>query len=160
MLVYRSVKCRLTKKTLSPKTGVSLNGGTPNLPPQVMIIFSRSFPMGLLGKPTILGNPYYFPLYWLVNRDPYNGLWNNPYISLYTWAGCHPLYNPTNQGPFFHCSCERLGKVTRCHLRHPFAKSPGPELRKAKPFDQEFVKTAKLKDFKINSIFVPSKKIT
>ena len=25
-------------------------------------------------------NPYYFPLYWLVNRDPYNGLWNNPYI--------------------------------------------------------------------------------
>ena len=19
-------------------------------------------------------NPYYFPLYWLVNRDPYNGL--------------------------------------------------------------------------------------
>ena len=25
--------------------------------------------------------PSYFPLYWLVNRDPYNGLWNNPYIT-------------------------------------------------------------------------------
>ena len=27
-------------------------------------------------------NPYYFPLYWLVNRDPYNGLLK----SLYTWV--------------------------------------------------------------------------
>ena len=36
--------------------GVSLNGGIPNLHPK-MIIFSRKKPMGLLGKPTILGNP-------------------------------------------------------------------------------------------------------
>ena len=98
MLVYRSVKCRLTKKTLSPKTGVSLNGGTPNLPPQVMIIFSRSFPMGLLGKPTILGNPYYFPLYWLVNGDPYNGLWNNPYIP---GQDVIPYITQPTRGPFF-----------------------------------------------------------
>ena len=35
--------------------------------------------------------------YWLVNRDPYNGLWNNP---LYKY---NPLYNLTNQ-VFFHCS--------------------------------------------------------
>ena len=34
--------------------------------------------------------PSYFQLYWLVNRDPYNGLLKS-------------LYNPTNQG-FFHCS--------------------------------------------------------
>ena len=36
---------------------------------------------------------------WMVNRDPYNGLWNNPYIT--GWY--NPLYNPTNQ-VFFHCS--------------------------------------------------------
>ena len=37
---------------------------------------------------------------WLVNRDPYNGLLK----SLYNWVGFHPIYNPTNQGPFFRCS--------------------------------------------------------
>ena len=26
----------------------------------------------------------YFPFYWLVNRDPYNGLWNNPHLSGYS----------------------------------------------------------------------------
>ena len=26
-------------------------------------------------------DPYDIPLYWLVNRDPYNGLLNNPYIA-------------------------------------------------------------------------------
>ena len=36
--------------------GVSLNGGTPNLHPK-MLIFSRKT-QGLLGKPTILGNPH------------------------------------------------------------------------------------------------------
>ena len=41
-------------------------------------------------------NPYYFPLYWLVNRDPYNGLWK----SLYNWVGFHPIYNLNNQGPY------------------------------------------------------------
>ena len=25
-------------------------------------------------------NPVEIPLYWLVDRDPYIGLWNNPYI--------------------------------------------------------------------------------
>ena len=42
---------------------------------------------------------------WLVNRDPHNGLL---YIIpiLYNWVGFHPLYNPTKQGPFFHCSDE------------------------------------------------------
>ncbi len=39
----------------------------------------------------------YFPLYWLVNRDPYNGLLK----SLYNWVGFHPLYILTNQEPFF-----------------------------------------------------------
>ena len=34
--------------------------------------------------------------YWLVNRDPYNGLLK----FLYNWVGFHPLYNPTNQGIF------------------------------------------------------------
>ena len=45
-----------------------------------------------------------FMKYWLVNRfnrDPYNGSLYSPY----TWVVCHPLYNPTKQGPFFHCSC-------------------------------------------------------
>ena len=37
--------------------GVSLNGGTPNSHPK-MIIFSRKKPMGQLGKPTILGNSH------------------------------------------------------------------------------------------------------
>ena len=40
--------------------------------------------------------PSYFPLYWLVNRDPYNGLLQ----SLYNWVGWHPLYNRTNHGFF------------------------------------------------------------
>ena len=40
---------------------------------------------------------YLGSLYWLI--------WNNPYV---TWVGFHPripyMYNPTNKGPFFHCS--------------------------------------------------------
>ena len=36
---------------------------------------------------------YYFPLCWLFNRDPYNGLlW-----SLYIWVGFHPLKTLNNQ---------------------------------------------------------------
>ena len=45
--------------------------------------------------------PSYFPLYWLVYRDPYiNWLIKNPHIlgSIIT------LYNLNNQGHFFHCS--------------------------------------------------------
>ena len=45
--------------------------------------------------------PSYFPLYWLVYRDPYIGLLKSPY----NWVVFHPLYNLNNQG-FFHCSCE------------------------------------------------------
>ena len=37
--------------------GVSKNRGTPISHPK-MSIFSRENPMGLLGKPTILGNPH------------------------------------------------------------------------------------------------------
>ena len=51
-------------------------------------------------------NPSYFPLYWLVNRDPYNGLLQ----SLYNWVGFHPLYQTTNQG-FFHCSFGGWGGI-------------------------------------------------
>ena len=58
-------------------------------------LFSR----GSRTKPSIgpRKKPSYFPLYWLVNKDPYNGLLQ----SLYNWVVFHPLYNPTNQGPFF-----------------------------------------------------------
>ena len=38
--------------------------------------------------------PSYFPLYWLVDRDPYNSLLYSPY----NWIVFHPLYNPTSQG--------------------------------------------------------------
>ena len=44
----------------------------------------------------------YFPLYWLFNRDLSNGLLKSPY----NWAVFDPLYNPTNQGPFFRGSFE------------------------------------------------------
>ena len=43
--------------------------------------------------------PSYFPLYWLVTRDPYSGF----LYSLYNRVGFHPLYNLNNQG-YFHCS--------------------------------------------------------
>ena len=47
-------------------------------------------------NPTLLSMKY-----WLVNRDPYNGLLK----SLYSWVVyCNPLYTLNNQG-FFHCSC-------------------------------------------------------
>ena len=46
--------------------------------------------------------PSYFPLYWLLHRDPYHCLWNNPHI---TGVVCHPAKNTLNsQGPFFHGS--------------------------------------------------------
>ena len=44
----------------------------------------------------------FFPLCWMVNRDPYFMVYYNPYIA---WVVFHPLYNPTNKtGPCFHCS--------------------------------------------------------
>ena len=49
--------------------------------------------------------PSYFPLYWLVYRDPYIGLLKSPY----NCVGFHPLYNLNNQGPLFHCSIEDAG---------------------------------------------------
>ena len=39
-------------------------------------------------------NPVDIPLYWLFNRDPYNGFLQSPY----NWVGCHPLYTTLNQG--------------------------------------------------------------
>ena len=47
-------------------------------------------------------NPYDIPLNpdWF-NRDPYIGLCTN---SPHNWVGSHPLYQTTNQGPFFHGS--------------------------------------------------------
>ena len=51
-------------------------------------------------------NPVDIPLYWLVNRDPYNGLLKSPY----NWVGFHPLYQTTNQG-FQHCS---IGSMMDC----------------------------------------------
>ena len=53
--------------------------------------------------------PSYFPWNWLVYRDPYIGLWNNPYIT----GQYNHLYNPTNQG-FEHCS---PGNLETSHLR-------------------------------------------
>ena len=72
--------------------------------------------------PPLIGNPYNGPInpyYWvdefipyayymeimgvdrpwahLIISYPYNGLLK----SLYNWLVSHPLYNPTNQGPFF-----------------------------------------------------------
>ena len=44
--------------------------------------------------------PSYFPLYWLVYRDPYIGLLKSPYFN---WVVQSPIHNPNNQG-FFHCS--------------------------------------------------------
>ena len=45
--------------------------------------------------------PSHFPLYWLFNRDPYNGLLCSPY----NWVVFHPLYTITNQVN----GCFRLG---------------------------------------------------
>ena len=36
---------------------------------------------------------------WLFNKDPYNGLWNNPHIT----GQYNLLYTLANQGPFVHC---------------------------------------------------------
>ena len=72
--------CRLLrheKPTKEPTSDVSWVGSYP--------------PSHHQGEPR--KKPSYFPLHWMVNRDPYNGLWNNPYIP----GSCNPLYNPTNQ---------------------------------------------------------------
>ena len=50
-----------------------------------------------LWKSELRKKPSYFPLYWLVYRDPYIGLLKSPY----TWVVFHPLYTVNNQGPFF-----------------------------------------------------------
>ena len=48
-----------------------------------------------------------FPLYWLFNRDPYNGL----SYSSYNWVGFHPLKTLNHQGPFFHSSIDDCAKL-------------------------------------------------
>ena len=50
--------------------------------------------------------PSYFPLYWLVQMDPYIGLLKSPY----NWVVFHPLYNLNKQG-FSLCSNEVMGPV-------------------------------------------------
>ena len=40
-------------------------------------------------------NPYDTPLYWLVNRDPYNGLLKSLY-NIYITGSYNPLYKTTN----------------------------------------------------------------
>jgi len=44
--------------------GCFLKWWYPHFTPQVLIIFSRKTPMGLLGKPTILGNPHILKQLW------------------------------------------------------------------------------------------------
>ena len=53
--------------------------------------------------------------YWLVNKDPYNGLLK----SLYNWVGCHPLYNPENSGTSKSSILIRLSIIN-----HPFWGTP------------------------------------
>ena len=57
--------------------GVSLNGGTPHFTPQNVFFFSQKTKW-LLGKPTILGNPYMdvsknigTPKWMIYNGKPY-----------------------------------------------------------------------------------------
>ena len=45
-------------------------------PRHLAIIFFEPFASSEQWKKTS-----YFPLYWLINRDPYNGLWNNPHVT-------------------------------------------------------------------------------
>ena len=41
--------------------------------------------------------PSYLPLYWLFNRDLYNGLLQSPH----NWVGFHPLYTLNNHNACF-----------------------------------------------------------
>ena len=41
------------------------------------------------------------------------------YNALYNRVVCHPLYNPTNQGPFFHCSYGFVEETTFGNLVGP-----------------------------------------
>ena len=67
-------------------------------------------------------NPYDTPLYWLVNRDPYNGLLKSLY-NIYITGSYNPLYKTTNRG-FEHCSGDILesGLVVQKNFRD---KTPG-----------------------------------
>ena len=74
---------------------------------------------------------------WLVNRDPYHRLSK----SLYDWVRFHPLYNPTNQGPFFLGSIYILLGTTQAPWGVPFLpwfRRPGigrPSRRRLKRMD-------------------------
>ena len=65
-LVARMVKIRRVRKELNLSidshtadvhVGVSLNGGTPHFTPQIMIIFSRTNPIGCWGNPPFFRKP-------------------------------------------------------------------------------------------------------
>ena len=45
--------------------------------------------------------PYYVPLYWLFNRDSYNGIFSKPYNKGVVQT---PRVQPKQPGDFFHCS--------------------------------------------------------
>ena len=59
----------------------------------------------------ILWNPGCF------NRDPYNGLWNNPYI---TQVGCHLQFNRNQPGWNHHCSFSDLFRPPQVLLQFGF----------------------------------------
>ena len=40
------------------------------------------------------------------------------YNPQYNWVGIHPLYNPTNQGPFFRGSFELLERKSHEAMKH------------------------------------------
>ena len=60
--------------------------------------------------------PFYFPLFWLVNGDPYIGLWNNPYI---TGEFVIPDIRETTRGPFFIAQLiHRFSRILFCKTPH------------------------------------------
>ena len=62
----------------------------------------------------------YFPLYWLFNRGPYNGLNYNPHLT----GQYNTLFSPTNQGPFFRGS-HGLHQFGGFHRMRPSFQRPG-----------------------------------
>ena len=56
---------------------------------------------------------------WLFNRDPYNGLFDNPYIIGFVWS---PTTTPTNQGFFF---IAHVDSYPSSHKQHGFSVENG-----------------------------------
>ena len=51
-------------------------------------------------------NPSEIPLYWLIYKDPYNGISKSPC----NWVAKSPLHTPNNQGQPFFCVLEAILK--------------------------------------------------